>query len=160
MNGGRRPLAPCSSCGTGPEVRQDRVRLRNLVQEASDRLSGRHRRPDIEALLAPARRLNDDESIWAHPEEALAVFLAPGRSRVHQLPLPVAEQVVVGKHLHITPLLPLLDETGWFWLLTITGVRTCLYRGTRWIMIENPVEGLPQGVRAIRGETDYDEPHM
>src|SRR5436189_753479 len=69
---------------SGREVRQDRVRLRNLVQEASERLSGRHRRPDIEALLAPARRLIDDESIWAHPEEALAVFLAPGRSRVHQ----------------------------------------------------------------------------
>src|ERR1043166_7345317 len=82
----------------GREMRQDRVRLRNLVQEAAKRLSGKHRQPDIEALLAPASQLIDDESIWAHPEEALAVFLAPGRSRVHQLQLPVAEQVVVGKH--------------------------------------------------------------
>jgi hypothetical protein len=143
----------------GRELRQDRVRLRNLVQEAAKRLSGRHRRPDIEALLAPAHRLIDDDTIWAHPEEGLAVFLVPGRSRVHRLPLQVADQVVVGKHLHIAPLLPLLDETGWFWLLTITGVRTCLYRGTRWTIVEQPVDGLPQGYGAIRGETEYDEPH-
>ncbi len=144
----------------GREMRQDRVRLRNLLQEASARLAGRHRRPDIEELLAPGHRLIDDDSIWAHPEEALAVYLVPGRSRVHKLPLPVPEQVVVGKHLHITPLLPLFDEAGWFWLLTITGVRSCLYRGTRWMMMEMPVDGLPQGYAAIRGETDYDEPHM
>jgi hypothetical protein len=144
----------------GREMRQDRVRLRNLLQEAFERLSGRRRRPDIEALLAPAHRLIDDDSFWAHPEEALAVFLVPGGSLVYKLQQPVAEQVIVGKHLHITPLMPLLDEAGWFWLLTITGVRTCLYRGTRWIMVEQPVDGLPQGYGAIRGETNYDEPHM
>src|SRR6266567_2218456 len=135
------------------EMRQDRVRLRNLLHQAAELLTGRHRRPNVEALLAPAHRLIEDDLIWAHPERALAVFLVPGRSRVHKLPLPVPEQVVVGKHLHITPLLPLLDDTRRFWLLTITGVRTCLYRGSRWELVEVPVEGLPQGFGAIRRET-------
>ncbi len=142
------------------EMRQDRVRLRNLVHQASGLLTGRHRRPEVDALLAPAHHLIEDDSIWAHPEQALAVFLVPGRSRVHKLPLAVPEQVVVGKHLHITPLLPLVDDTRRFWLVTITGVRTCLYRGTRWGLAETQVDGLPQGLGAIRGETDYDEPHM
>ena len=144
----------------GREMRQDRVRLRNLVHQASELLTRRHRRPDVEGLLAPAHGLINDERIWAHPEQGLAVFLVPGRSRVHKLPLAVSEQVAVGKHLHITPLLPLLDDSRRFWLLTITGVRTCLYRGSRWELTEVPVEGLPQGFDAIRRETEYDEPHM
>src|SRR5204863_2798757 len=69
----------------GREMRQDRVRLRNLLQEAFERLTGKHRRPDIEELLAPAHRLIEDDGIWTHPEQALSVFLVPGHWRVHQL---------------------------------------------------------------------------
>ena len=70
----------------GREMRQDRVRLRNLVHQASELLTRRHRRPDVEGLLAPAHGLINDEGIWAHPEQGLAVFLVPGRSRVLVMP--------------------------------------------------------------------------
>ena len=45
----------------GREVRQDAIRLRNLLSDAAKRLAAGRRAPEIDALLKPARRLVDDE---------------------------------------------------------------------------------------------------
>jgi hypothetical protein len=143
----------------GREIRQDSIRLRNLLSEAAKRLGADRRGPEVEALLEPARRLVEDEEFWRHQDQGLAIFIAPGFDRVHKLPIEVAEEVAIGTHFCIRPLLPLADPTGWFWLLTITAGRTRLLRGSRWTIGE--VEGidLPQGVEEIYGETVFQEQH-
>ena len=76
----------------GREIRQDSIRLRNLLGEAAKRLGAERRPPDVEALLAPARRLVEDEEFWRHQDQGLAIFIAPGFERVHKLPIEVAEE--------------------------------------------------------------------
>jgi hypothetical protein len=141
----------------GREIRQDPIRLKNLLSSASERLPASLRKPDIDALLAPAEALIGDDDFWRHQEQGLAVFLAPGFSRIHKLPQPVQEEVVLGDHFHIKPLLPLLEDAGSFWLLTISAKHTRAYRGSRWSFAEVTDIQLPQGVGPIRGMTDYQE---
>ena len=141
----------------GREIRQDPIRLKNLLSLAAERLAASRRKPEIDALLAPAEGLVADDDFWRHQEPGLAVFLAPGFSRIHKLPLPVREEIVLGEHFHIRPLLPLLEDAGNFWLLTITAKHTRAYRGSRWSFAEVTDIDLPQGVGAIRGMTDYQE---
>jgi hypothetical protein len=138
----------------GREIRQDPVRLRNLLAVADERLADRWRSSAREALLAPARALVEDDFFWRHQEGGLAIFLAPEFSRIHKLPEAVPEQVVVDDHFHILPLLPLLD-TGQFWLLALSAARTRLYRGTRRTLTEVTGLDLPQGVGEVRGKTEY-----
>jgi len=141
----------------GREIRQDPIRLKNLLSSAAEELAASLRKPKIDALLAPAAALIADDGFWRCQEQGLAVFLAPGFSRVHKLPLPVQEEILIGDHFHIKPLLPLLEDAGSFWLLTITAKRTRAYRGSRWSFAEITDIDLPQGVGPIRGMTDYQE---
>lgn len=143
----------------GREVRQDAIRLRNLLSTAAKRLCTQLRAPETAELLQPARRLVDDEEFWRHQELGLAVFLAPGFDRAHRLPIEVAEELAVADHFSIRPLLPLIDSAGWFWLLTVSARRTRLFQGARWSFDECRGVDLPQGVAALREETVYEEAH-
>jgi release factor family 3 len=144
---------------SGREVRQDAIRLRNLLNAATKRLGAEHRPPEIAELLDPARRLVDDEEFWRYQERGLAVFMAPGFHRVHKLPVAVAEDVFVGAHFCIRPLLPLAHPEARFWVLTISASRTRLYHGSRWNFDELPGIDLPQGIREIYDESVYQEAH-
>jgi hypothetical protein len=141
----------------GREIRQDPIRLRNLLSSAADGLAVSLRKPGIDALLAPAEALVTDGDFWRHQEPGLGVFLAPGFSRIHKLPLPVQEGAVLGDRFHIMPLLPFVEDAGWFWLLTISARHSRVYRGSRWSFAEVTDIELPQGVGPVRGMTDYQE---
>jgi hypothetical protein len=143
----------------GREIRQDAIRLKNLTAQMAERLRAEWRRSEADAFLAPAASLAADEDFWRHQENGLAVFLAPGFTRVHKLPLAVAEEAVLGPHFHIKPLLPILDDAGPFRLLAISARHSRLYQGSRWTFAE--VEGidLPQGIGVIAGITQYENTH-
>jgi hypothetical protein len=142
----------------GREVRQDPIRLRNLVALADERLARDWRSTAREALLAPARALVADDFFWRRQEAGLGIFLAPEFSRIHKLPAAVPEQAIVGDHFHILPLLPMLDA-GQFWLLALSAARTRFYSGTRQTLAEVAGLDLPQGVGAVSGETEYQQTH-
>ncbi|HEY1259334.1 MAG TPA: hypothetical protein VGF34_08790 [Stellaceae bacterium] len=148
-----------STHAAGREIRQDPIRLKNLLSDVAERLKPARRSPAIETLLAPAARLVDDEAFWQHQRGGLAIFLAPDFARIHQLPAAVAEELVVGTRFHIKPLLPLVVEAGPFWLLCLSARRARLYHGTRRELTEASGLDLPAGVDQIRGETEYQEGH-
>jgi hypothetical protein len=143
----------------GREIRQDPIRLKNLLSSAAERLSAIWRKPEVEEFLGPAEALVGDEEFWRHQQQGLAVFLARGFNRIHKLPITVPEETLLGEHFHIKPLLPLLEDAGSFWLLTISAKHTRLYHGSRWEFAEDKGIDLPQGVGKIRTMTDYEETH-
>jgi hypothetical protein len=61
----------------GREIRQDAIRLRNLLSTAAGRLGPRLRGPEIADLIEPARRLVDDESFWRRVDRAQLPANAP-----------------------------------------------------------------------------------
>lgn len=142
----------------GPEIQQDPVRLRNLINVASDRLRQQGcGTNEVTALMKPVDDLLMDNDFWRHQQEGLAIFTAPGFFRCDRLPLQFdEEEVIVGRKFHITPLLPLLDEDVDFHLLTVSANRAKLFRCNRAGL--TPIEdvGLPQGVGEVYGETDYE----
>jgi hypothetical protein len=144
----------------GREVRQDAIRLRNLLSIAAKRLGAAGKRaPEVEALLAPTRKLVDDEEFWRYQEQGLAVFIGPGFDRVHKLPIAVPEELLISNHFGIKPLLPLIDPAGSFWVLALSASRTRLYQGSRWTFAEVTGLDLPQGISEIWSETEYEEAH-
>src|SRR5207248_3189588 len=144
----------------GREVRQDAIRLRNLLSDAAKRLGAAGKRaPEVEALLQPARKLVDDEEFWRYQEHGLAVFIGAGFDRVHKLPIAVPEELAIASHFCIKPLLPLINPAGSFWVLALSAARTRLYQGSRWTFAGVTGLDLPQGLAEIWGETEYEEAH-
>ena len=141
----------------GRETRQNPIRFKNLLERATRELvEDGCRRPDAQALLAPAIDLVDDHAFWQHQRHGLAAFAAPGFFRCERLPIEAEETVVVGRRLHLKPLLPLMAEGERFRLLAVSAARARLRHCTRfgWSAV---AADLPQGVEEIAAETDYDE---
>jgi hypothetical protein len=141
----------------GREIRQDPIRLRKLIEDAAGQLTAVGcRRPEAEALLAPAMRLTEDGDFWRHQDRGLAIFLAPGLFRHFRVPAEFGEKVVVGRHFHLKPLLPLLEAHRRFLVLAISAGRARIFDANPLGMAELQNLSLPAGVAAISAETVYE----
>ncbi len=145
----------------GRDIRQDVIRLRNLISKAQDELCEKHglRRPDAEAFLKPASDLLEQGEFWRHMDRGLAIFLAKGVSAIHRVPVEMPEEVMVNSRFTLRPLLPLLADDGAFMILTVTAGRARLFSATRHGIAEEDAD-LPQGVAEIHAETDYDQHNL
>jgi len=141
----------------GREVRQNAIRFKNLVDEAKAKLvAGGLRQPAANELLAPALQLTGDELFWRNQAAGLAVFAAPGIFRRFEIPQALAEEVVVGRHFHLKPLLPVVSGDGTFFVVALSAARARLFEGTKHRLAENTEIDLPGGVEEIAAETDYE----
>lgn len=142
----------------GLALRRDSIRLDNLIGECERRFVALgYDRAAMAPVLKPARTLVGDDSFWASGRRGLALFLAPGFTRVIDLPRPVEELATIGEHFRITPLLPFVGERKTaFYLLAVTASRATLFRADAESM-EVEDSGLPQGVQSIAGATDYEQ---
>lgn len=137
-------------------AREDRIRFKNLVGTAEERLieSGL-RPPEARSILEPARGLLDDDEFWTHLGDGLAVFLAEGFVKVCRVPLPFEERLVVGQGFHLEPLLPLQNDDERFFILALSQDRVRLLEGTRFSVQEVELNEIPQGLaEALR----FDDP--
>ncbi|MBV7331609.1 hypothetical protein KFU94_25910 [Chloroflexi bacterium TSY] len=136
------------------------IRLRNLLDEAESTLritAPNLRTPDIEQLLAPAKRLLYEERIiWQQRDAGLAIFLAPNFSRVLRLPLPTEALVVVGHQFHIKPLLPLLTENTNFYILTLSQKAVHLFQGDRFNIHERELTDVPHSLAEALQWDDFE----
>jgi Bacterial archaeo-eukaryotic release factor family 7 len=107
---------------TGVEGQQTQLRIRRLIREAESLLRSNTQlhAAQVEDLLAPLRALPDDQRFWRHPSDGLAIFRSPQEFRALRLPMSFREQVVVGDHFLLRPLLPLLTDEGRFYLLALS----------------------------------------
>ena len=139
----------------GPQTRQDPIRLRNLLDEASTRLasSGLESR-QREELLAPHRALLDDRDFWRYLSDGLVLYCAPGFHRRYRVPLPFVEEVAVGLSFRLGPLLPLLAGDGHFFVLGLSQNQVKLYEATRSTIAELPVGSIPASMAEALAHED------
>ena len=143
----------------GSETRQDPIRLKNLLDEAADLLAKAGLPADeVKWRLEPARALLDDPAFWQQQSEGLALFLgAPGTFERFRVPMTLPEQVVMGPHFHVVPLLPLLDETGRFYILAASPGLVRLLEATEQTVREVTVPELPRDESEMMQFVDVDQ---
>lgn len=140
----------------GRMVEQDRIRFKNLVRRAEEQLILLGlRAPDAKLLLEQARRLLDEGIFWEHESDGLAVFVSQDAFRYYRVRLPIAELVVTGPRFHTKPLLPLLEESGEFYVLALSQSRISLFRQTRFSAHEVELLGVP---RSLEEAIAYEHP--
>jgi hypothetical protein len=143
---------------TGVERQQDQLRIRRLIREVESLVAGKEqlRSTQVEDLLEPIRLLIEDEQFWLHASDGLAIFRSPGVFRPYRLPSSFEEQVIVGGHFYLKPLLPLLTDDGRFYLLALSQNAVRLLECTHYSV--NEVE-LPEQVPTSLAEAlKYDQP--
>lgn len=135
-----------------PETRQDPIRFKNLIQQATEALiEAGCRRTEAEKILEPAESRRKDEAFWNHQSDGLAMFLAEGFSEEYRLRRSFEERVVVNNAFHVTPLLPLAHGNGRFHVLAISQNSCRLFRGDRDEIVELEVDELPADLQSALG---------
>lgn len=145
---------------TGPDnrpvVAEDVIRWKNLVREAEVRLRTTNvSEREIDALLEPARALLDDSLFWQYQSDGLAAFAAPGLFRTFRVPIHLNELLIVAPRLHVTPLLPLLEDDGRFHILALSQNEVRLIEATRDTASEVDLATVP---RSLQEALRYDDP--
>jgi hypothetical protein len=106
---------------SGRETQQDRIRLKNLLRGAEDRLKAAGLAPrDCSHLLEPALRFESESGGWNHPKDGLALFVAGDGFHTFRVPVALPERVVIGPRFLIRPLLPLLHSLPPFHVLWLS----------------------------------------
>lgn len=142
----------------GEDIRQNPIRLKNLVNDALTRLVAQgYGKDDSLALLEPARRLIDDAPFWAEGRRGLALFLSPAFSKIVEFNEPIEEMATCSKHFRIAGVLPYSPASEVdFFVLAISEDRAALYRAGRDDMQEQAAQ-LPQGIAAVTGQSGYEQ---
>jgi hypothetical protein len=153
----QRDLLELLEAGTAPRVsiyvptervwnksKQNPARLKNLLREASDQLSG-HGLDEgaVDAVLSPLRELLDRSQFWQHQSDGLALFAGADFLRTYRLPLDFKNRVQVGGPFHVRPLLQYLAHDGTFYTLSLSQGGVALYRCTRHTAEEVALDGVP-----------------
>lgn len=140
----------------GREVRQDPIRLKNLIAEAEAKLvEAGMRGPEARELLKPALELLDMPGFWSHQSDGLALFASEDSFHQFRLPLDFEPSVAVGRSYHMRPLLPLLTSDARFYVLALSQNEVRLLQGNRWSVEQVELEDVPESLaEALR----WDDP--
>ena len=131
-----------------PETQGNVIRLKNLLRQAEEGMLERGvARERCAEVLAPARELLDDTAFWQQPGEGLAIFLAPGVTRVQRTPVPLPERALVGDRFHFAPLLPMLSGDGRFHVLALSQNGVRLFEASRDGVEELQLAGVPRSLQ-------------
>ena len=137
----------------GQEIRQDPIRLKNLVRQAERQLINEGTRPaEARHLLEPVAALVEDAAFWRHQAEGFAVFRSPDVFRTYRVPFPVGEFVAVSDRFYINPLLPLLINETRFYVLALSQKTVRLLDCTRDGVVPVLLSDVPQDIEQTQPE--------
>ena len=114
-----------------PENLQDIILFKNLVRQMEESLMQKYSTNEVEEYLEPLEALANDNNIWNHTLEGLAVFSAKGIFKVVRLHKSVEELAMVADSFHTKPLRQYLQSLGHFHLLGLTLHDIRLFEGNR-----------------------------
>jgi hypothetical protein len=137
---------------TPPEKEQDPVRLKNLVQEAANRLLEQFPRREIEPLLTNLENLVE-EIDFTYSQRGLALYVSHEFATHVILPITVAERFEIGESFATRDLVRAINRTPRYWVLALSEQPTKLYLAERDYLEEIRQGAFPMTHNRPGGET-------
>jgi hypothetical protein len=135
---------------------QDRIRLKNLVVQASERLIKDYGQRQIAHVLT---HLNDlvEQIDYQTNLDGLVLCVNHDMARHFVLPFAVQERVVVDETFYTRDLVYGLNRTVNYWVVTLNENATRLFRGTNDLLVEQTAFGFPMTHTGPGGTTGLPE---
>jgi len=139
----------------GGADQQDPIRLRNLLRTAEEKLSARGMRlAEARTMLKPSDNLITDNLFWRQQSDGLALFIDSNSYLYYRVPIILKEEVGVGDRYYIKPLVSLLSNCGWFYILALSQDEVRLLQCTNSGSVRINLKEIPRSkAEALRLET-------
>lgn len=119
-----------------PENLQDPIRFKNLVKQLEESLQLKYSSAEVKKYIEPMEALVDDDDLWNHTSNGLAIFSADGLMKVVGLPVSVDELAMVADSFHTKPLRQYLQSTDRYHVLGLSLQEVRLFEGDRHALVE------------------------
>ncbi len=138
---------PTHAGGAEVNERQDPTIFKNKLQQITALLRDKGLDQTlIEKLLKPGYDLYRDDSFWYNLSSGLAVFISDGVFKYMMMPYRPTEKLLINSSFYVTPLLPIMMNVDYFYLLVLSKKQAKLYRADAFGMVHIPVDEMPDGV--------------
>jgi hypothetical protein len=127
---------------SAPANRQDRIRARGLVREATDRLHGEFSRREVSAVAANLQSLLKQVD-WEHTLDGLALFASRGHASAATLPFRVRARAVVDATFATRDLVFTLNRAPRYRVLVLDEKATRLYDASTAVLDEHTAKPFP-----------------
>lgn len=98
----------------------DSLNLKNQLKDIKLKLEQRGMRgKQLKNFIDPVKELIYDNTFWRYQSEGLAVFLSEDFFRIYNIPVKFEALNYLSTEFYIKPLLPLFNDDGLFYLLTL-----------------------------------------
>lgn len=137
---------------------QDMLQLKNQIKEVRQKLTAEEIGPrDMDKLLKPVEQLLEDGDFWRHQSDGLAIFAADGIFKKYMVPVTFEPFNYVANDFYLKPLIPLFNDDGLFYLLTLKSDEIRFYEGSRYQITRVEIDDLvPQRLEDVVGY-DYEQ---
>ncbi|WP_145362765.1 baeRF7 domain-containing protein [Stratiformator vulcanicus] len=141
----------------GPELREDRIRFKNLLNEAQGQLEEFNADESVQkTTLRPLVELQDDENFWEHQGDGLVAFVGVKSGEAdlfatYRMPVEFESRCVVDHRPDVAPLVQVVQGDGRYFVLAVSPNRVRLFEGSRFGLTEIEHAAMPENlVEALR----------
>ncbi|QLE55441.1 hypothetical protein [Nostoc sp. TCL26-01] len=127
---------------TSPDNKQDPIRVKNLVDEATKRLATEFTSRELEPLLKRLETLVS-EIDYRHTLDGLALYISHDFAKLYYLPFPVPARVVIDQTFATRDLVYGTHRAHRYWVLLLSQASTRLLAGTGETLEEVHDENFP-----------------
>lgn len=141
---------PTHAAGASVNEQADAILFKTKLQQVRERLvAAGQPLTEVEALLQPGYALILQEKFWVNLGAGLAVFIADGFFKYIILPTTPSEEMYINTSFYVSPLLPLMTQREYFYLLVISKKQAKLFRADSFGMRHIELHDLPNGVEDV-----------
>jgi hypothetical protein len=125
----------------------DQTYFKNILQQVTASLK-RKKIDDaiIAKMLKPGFELIRNDAFWRNLTTGLAVFISDDYFRYLKMPCQPREKIMVNSSFYVSPLMPVVSNSDYFYLLVLSKKQALFYRADAFGMVQIQVDGMPNGV--------------
>ncbi|MDO8898004.1 MAG: hypothetical protein Q7V19_10170 [Bacteroidales bacterium] len=136
-----------------PENLQDPIRFKNLLKQLEESLLKKYSASEAKKHLEPLEALVNDDSLWNHTLNGLAVFSANEVVKIVGFPVSVEEVAIVADSFHTKPVRHYLQSTDRYHVLGLSLHDIRLFEGNRHSLDEIEImAGIPRTITDALGD--------
>lgn len=139
-------------------IKKDKITFKNQLQEVAQKLESYELTKDqISNYLRPARELLEDETLWSHLSEGMAVYLYGDEMKCFRVPVSFEARHHIENNLYLLPVIPLLTDAGRHFVLAISLNQVRFFEATRHSITPVDISALiPENLEDAVG-ADYEQ---
>jgi hypothetical protein len=138
---------PTHQAGVAVNEQRDAITFKSTLQRIQAALKAKGmEQAMIDHFLEPGYVLLKDEKFWFGLTKGLAVFMSDGYLKYFRMPFEPKEELMINTSFRISPLVPVMTQKDYFYLLTLSKKQAKLFRGDVFGLTHIPIDEMPNGV--------------